>query len=159
MALWQDVRTDHIRNHLIALGLCISYLQCICTFGFPGIFIFLIRFFFPIFILYLLFLMHALGAGDIKLFSVICTFIGIRGFIQVLCSSFLVGAILSLAVLIQNNNLWLRLSCLKEYVRSLILNKKMIPYDYKSDKKRNYIHFSIAVFWGYILNMARIMLV
>ena len=150
-AVWLDVHTGRVSNRWIALGLCIGYLQCIFSFGWMGCIYFLLRFFFPILLLYLLFLMRALGAGDIKLFSVICCFLGMRAFLQVLCVSFLVGACVSFYVLIKNKNLWVRIGYFREYMIFIASQKKIIPYNYKSDGKRNTIHFSIAIFAGYLL--------
>lgn len=103
----------------------------------------------PILIFYLLFLMHAFGAGDIKLFSVVSSCIGLAGFREVVIYSFLAGALFSLIVLIRNKNLYARLAYFSYYVRTALVTKSITKYDYESDGKQNFIHFSTGILIGY----------
>lgn len=150
-AVWTDVRTGRISNRLIGLGLFLGYIRNLSEYGWNGSFYFLIQISVPVLMFYLLFLMRALGAGDIKLFSVICSCIGFHGFVKVVIYSFLAGAVFSVLVLIYNKNFYARLAYFSEYVCTVLQTKSIAKYDYESDGKQNFIHFSIAVFIGYFM--------
>jgi prepilin peptidase CpaA len=113
----------------------------------------------PILILFPLFLIKALGAGDIKLFSVIGGFFGLSYAIQLMAISFVIGAILSLLQIIRYKNLKFRLLFFSSYLKELHLKittqnvKKFEYYDKKRDGTEGVIHFSIAIFLGFIINM------
>lgn len=105
----------------------------------------------PIILLYLLFLMHALGAGDIKLLSVAGGFLGVRGGLYCIFYSFVIGAVLSAAKMICQHNLWVRLNYLRSYISLSLVTHTFHDYDRHSDGKENEIHFSICILLGTIL--------
>lgn len=149
-----DIQTGKISNQLIVFGLWMGYIRNLAEYGWNGSFYFLIRIFVPILFFYLLFLMHALGAGDIKLFSVISSCIGIHSLLKVITFSFLAGAVLSLLILLHNKNLFTRLSYFFHYCKIILITKTIVKYDYQSDGKQNLIHFSVAILIGYCLGGA-----
>lgn len=154
-AVWMDIRTRRISNRLIGLGLFIGYIRNLSGYGWNGSFHFLIQISVPVLVFYLLFLMHVLGAGDIKLFSVIGSCVGLEGLAAVIVYSFLAGAVFSFAVLIRNKNLYARLAYFSSYVRTALYTKSIARYDYESDGKQNFIHFSAAVFVGFCMYLYR----
>ena len=95
--------------------------------------------------------MHVLGAGDIKLFSVISGFTGFWELAEVIFYSFLAGAVFSLIVLIRNHNLSARLMYVLNYVKTALVTKSIPYYDYKSDGKQNVIPFSAVIFAGFLI--------
>ncbi len=153
MAVVTDLQNFQISNRLIVSGFLTGLLLQIVELGVMGIGVFLINVSIPIILLYLLFLMHALGAGDIKLFSVIG---GIWGF-QVLCRtiviSFLVGAVISACKLLYYQNLISRLWVFKEYVCQVLYTGKLLEYPIVSQEKQHVIHFSISILIGYAIAM------
>lgn len=155
-SVWTDIRTGKISNRLIGLGLLLGYIYNLMKYGWNGSFYFLIQISTPVLIFYLLFLMHALGAGDIKLFSVIGSCIGLKGLFDVIIYSFLTGALLSLVVLIRNKNIYSRIAYFSEYMKTSLYTKSIAKYDHESDGNRNYIHFSIAIFTGFIIYLGGI---
>lgn len=146
-----DVRTGKISNRLVMSGLFLGYIRSLSEYGWNGSIYFLIRISIPVLVFYLLFLMHAFGAGDIKLFSVISSCIGLEGLVKVVVFSFLVGAVFAVCILIRNKNLYSRIVYLSGYVRTALLTKSISKYDHASDGKQNFIHFSIPVFIGFIM--------
>ena len=146
-----DLQTNKISNRLIMSGLFLGCIRNLAGYGWMGSIYFLIRISFPVLVFYLLFLMHALGAGDIKLFSVICSCIGLRNLTRVVLFSFLAGAVCSILVLIRNKNLFYRMVYFSDYVRTALFTKSIAKYDYKSDGKQNFIHFSVSIFVGYVV--------
>ena len=71
MAVVQDLQSMKISNRLILAGLVLSLVFGIILGRAPQILYILGNIFFPVIVLYLLYLLGVLGAGDIKLFSVI----------------------------------------------------------------------------------------
>lgn len=151
IAVWMDIWTGKISNWLILTGLVTGCIRNLLKYGWRGSIYFLIQISLPVLIFYLLFLMRALGAGDIKLFSVISSCIGLEGLVKVVVVSFLAGAVCSLVVLIRNKNLNGRIAYFSGYVRTALLTKSISKYDYASDGKQNYIHFSISILIGYLV--------
>lgn len=150
-AVWMDVRTGRVSNRLIVFGLWIGCIRNLMEYGWYGGFHFLIQISIPVLVFYLLFLMHVLGAGDIKLFSVISSCIGLNRLVKVIVFSFLAGAVLSFLTLLRNKNLYSRLAYFSNYVRTALNTKSITKYDYKSDGKQNFIHFTIAIFIGFCI--------
>lgn len=150
-AAWMDLRTRKISNRLILSGWMLGCIRNLLEYGWKGSIYFLIQISLPVLMFYLLFLMRALGAGDIKLFSVISSCIGIKGLLKVVFFSFLAGAGLSLAVMIRNRNFYQRITYFFSYSKTVLLTKSIKKYDYESDGKQNYIHFSIAVWIGFAM--------
>ncbi len=150
-AVWMDKKTRKISNRLIVLGLGLGCIRNLVEYGWKGSFYFLIQISLPVLIFYLLFLMRALGAGDIKLFSVIGSCIGLRELVKVVIYSFFAGAVFSILLLIRNQNLHTRLIYFLNYVRTALNTKSIIKYDHESDGKQNYIHFSAAIFIGFCI--------
>ena len=150
MAVWMDLQSRRISNRLIVCGLLLGYVRNLSEYGWKGNFYFFLQVSVPIIMLYLLFLMRAFGAGDIKLFSVVSCCIGLEGFFQVFVYSFLAGAVLALLLMLRNRNLYARLHYFFSYVRMVCYTKAITAYQYESDGKQNYLHFSIAILAGYI---------
>ena len=119
-AVQMDIQTSRISNRLILAGLMIGYIRNLSGYGWKGSIYFLIQISLPVLVFYLLFLMRVLGAGDIKLFSVISCCIGIENSIKIIFFSFIIAAVLSYIVLIRNKNLYSRLNYFFCYIRSNI---------------------------------------
>ena len=104
-------------------------------------------------VLFLLFLMRALGAGDIKLFSVI----GSMWSLEVLCYSiifsFLTGALFSFVKLLYQRNLLARLIYFCRYMQDCFLTKSIGHYNRQSEGKQNIIYFSSAILVGFCITM------
>lgn len=150
-AMWTDFRKKKVSNRLVCFGLFLGYIRNLSVYGWNGSIYFLVQISIPVLMFYLLFLMHAFGAGDIKLFSVVSSCIGIKGFFQVMIHSFLVGAVFSFAVLIRNRNLFSRVAYFFHYAKTALSTKTITQYDYESDGKQNIIHFSVAIFIGFLM--------
>lgn len=135
-AVVQDLRDWRIPNRLIAIGLMQGMIISAWMHGFgQGLLVSVSGSVIPVLILYVLFLMRALGAGDIKLFAVAGTFV-VTDVVRVMIYSFLAGGVISLFFL------------LKEFLLS-ITNRKGLPekkFDRRVMKKR--VHFSVAIMCG-----------
>lgn len=104
----------------------------------------------PLGLLFLLFLMRMLGAGDIKLFCVLGFLMGPERILMCIFWSFLLGAGISLAVLFSCCDIRERAVYLINYARDLYVTRKLKPYRRPGSTPEN-IHFTVPVFMSVIL--------
>jgi prepilin peptidase CpaA len=150
-AVITDLTSRRISNRMISLGILTGLFFQIWELGVKGIAIFLIQVSLPVILLYLMFLVRALGAGDIKLFSVVGSIWNFRVLFSCLLCSFTIGAIMSLYKLLRNKNLLTRLNYFCEYMRDVFITRTILPYERQSDGKQNLIHFSIPILFGFFI--------
>lgn len=153
MAAVTDIRCFQISNRLVVSGLFSGCVLQILQRGAGGIGVFLINVSIPVILFYLLFLIRALGAGDIKLFSIIG---GIWGF-DVLCTTiaaaFLVAAFMSLGKILFHHNFISRLQIFAAYMEQTLASGKLLKYPQDSQDRHHVIHFSISILIGYAIAM------
>lgn len=128
LAVRTDFRRQKISNRLIVLGLFSGLILRILGEGSSGIVHFLVNISIPVILLFLLFWLRALGAGDIKLFSVVGGFLETRQLLWVMITAFFAAAVIGVGKV-----LYLKLStgC--------------------HGKQKTLIHFSLAILIGYLL--------
>ena len=85
-----------ISNRLIVCGLIWGLVLKIWGNGYMGLLYFILNITIPVVLFILLFQMHALGAGDIKLFSLVGSFLTTRQLFQVIVYAFLFAAVLGM---------------------------------------------------------------
>lgn len=148
-AVVSDFIRMKISNRLIAAGFMVSLFFRILQSGWSGFVPFLWNITFPVVVLFLFYLLGMIGAGDIKLFSLIGGFINFTELAECIAASFVLGAVWSLAKLVYDGNFRERLYAGGVYLFSLFLggDKK---YEWKKGKQGNLIHFSLAILAGLI---------
>lgn len=156
-AVWMDVRSGRISNRLIVMGVGLGMMFQIQENGVMGIFLSLRNIFFPVIIFYLLFLMHALGAGDIKLFSVIGSFLNFKGLCSCIYLAFLFGAVFSLARLLSDRNLIRKTQEFLQYIQGTIRTKQITRYR-ENRSRQDVICFSVPILSGYLCYLLGVML-
>ena len=147
VAVIMDLRSGKISNRLILTGIGVALIRRLLQEGCVGLLTGVIQISFPVIVLYLFFLIGALGAGDIKLFSLIGGFINFRELITCIVASFVLGAVWSLIKLLIDGRL---LSCIKsgsKYLWSVFGGNKG-GYTKSSE---NTIPFSIVILGGLII--------
>ena len=127
-AVYTDMIQTKISNRLIVLGLALGFFFRFMTEGREGVLVFAVNISIPVILLYLLFQMRALGAGDIKLFSMIGAFISTDQLLKLMGLAFGVGALLGITKIIY------------QYI---FLKTKM--------KRLTKIHFSPAILIAYLI--------
>lgn len=95
-AVYTDLTQTRISNRLIVCGLLVGFLYRAVTEGSMGVLFFCVNISIPVILLNLLFQMRALGAGDIKLFSMLGAFLSTEQLLQMMAAAFLVCAILGI---------------------------------------------------------------
>lgn len=154
-AVWMDLHMQKVRNLFILAGLASGFVYRFATEGFRGIIGFSAGVFCPVLLLTVLFLIGALGAGDIKLFAVLGGIMGVRQVLQCMLWAFLLGGALSIIIFLSDGGIFGRLAYFVQYFQSLFITKQIRPY--REDKFRGaYIHFTVPVFMSVLLYMGGI---
>lgn len=96
IAVGMDLKYMRISNRLILIGLGIALIRRFFCEGVYGVLTGVFQISFPVIMLYLLFLTGALGAGDIKLFSLIGGLVNFKVLIWCMIYAFVVAAVVSL---------------------------------------------------------------
>lgn len=150
-ALW-DVREGRIPNLLIILGLLMGAVSGVLSggTGFAG---FLLGASAPAALLFPLFWLHMLGAGDIKLLMVAGGFLGWKDGLRCLAGSFVLAAIFSLGKCICQRNLRIRLRYLAAYISNYLTTGVRVPYYKKEDGADMTIPFGVPVFAWALLHI------
>ena len=147
-----DIRTGRISNRLIAAGLGLGLLYRICRDGPSGIFSFFAHTAIPVILFFILFRMHVLGAGDIKLFSIISSFCTYRQLFYSIAAAFAVGAVFGMIKSGSMIRLCVRVRCFGYYVREILQRREIFPYPYLFDAAADTIPFSAAIVCGYLIS-------
>lgn len=156
LAALADLKTDHIPNGFIVVGITTG-LAGSHSFG-PGLSHSVISVFLAFLLLYPLFKIGTLGAGDIKVLMMTGVFFHTKEFLTVLAASFVAGAALSAMKLITERNMKERLFYLLSYVSEVVrsrhwkLYEESLNNDYEA-YRRNKIHFTIPVLFAVMLRM------
>ncbi|MBR3771007.1 MAG: prepilin peptidase [Clostridium sp.] len=153
IAAIQDYRCSKVSNVLIYLGYIISFTyQCImnnrCLLTWlSGIVV-------PVILLFLLFYLKMLGAADIKLISMIGGFYGWRFSLYVFALAMLYGAVWSVYKLYRYRNFKERLAILIQYLNTLMVLRRRIPY-LKADSSRDSytIPYSVVILFAFITKL------
>lgn len=145
-AVQSDFRCMKIRNRLILIGLLTGGVLQICADGAQAIPKVLLNISFPVILLYLFYLIGALGAGDIKLFSVVGAFLNFKMLMVSIGCSFVIGAVLSVLKLIQGGHMWQALSEGGSY----LLHRAMGRDEEFHRDAASLIHFSLSILLGTI---------
>lgn len=153
LAAAMDIQSGKIRNRLIFTGLAAGFFFQVAEAGWKGAGVFLRNVSIPVILCYLLFLMHALGAGDIKLFSVIGGIWDLHILKLTIIISFLVAAGMSLWKMLYHRNLISRLCILGKYLYQVIVTFQLPEYPKGDQGKQHIIHFSIAIFIGFLVSL------
>ena len=121
-------------------------------YGIDGIVIWFLGAIMPLVILGSLFRYRMLGAGDIKLFSMIGGMYGPSVIMNTMILAFLAGGVLSIIRLLQTGGFRNRLQYLAGFISSQCKEKKIVKYyQCERDGREPVIHFSIAIFIGFLL--------
>lgn len=149
-AVIYDLKTYHVPNRIILMGYVLSLIYRIYTRGTAGILYFLAGAILPMILLYLLFLIGALGAGDIKLLSVIGSFLSMRTSLLLIGCSFLIGAGMAFIVICLRREFVIRGQYLKQYLTACINSKSFLLYS-TMNQQHSYLHFTVCILLAYMM--------
>lgn len=148
-----DWKYYQIPNWLICTGYGIGFFYQSVFHGIAGSILWFQGMLFPIVSLFIFFYCKMIGAGDIKLFSVVGGVSGIYSVIDVMTVSLFFGGLLSVIFIVRYKNLKNRLQYLLTYFSNVIRQKKILPYvqqkggvyGKKDHIKEGHVHYSMAI--------------
>lgn len=149
-AVGQDIRSGRVSNKLILCGLFIGLFCKVQEYEARGIYLFLRNISVPVILFYLLFLMHVLGAGDIKLFSMIGGILTIEELFLSIFYSLMAGGILSLLFILADKHRGQKLKYAWSYLFYVCKYRNFIPYELPEEIPKSKMAFSLAIFLGWI---------
>ena len=150
VAVVQDFMYTKISNRLILVGLILSLAFGIILGGMPRILNILLNISFPVIVLYLLYLLGVLGAGDIKLFSVIGGLTNFTRLTHCMLAAFFAGGVIAVVKMLLNRNLKFSLFKGQLFLRQ-VLKGNLVSYRKTMAEERNLMHFSVAILLGYVI--------
>lgn len=154
IAICSDWKYYRIPNWLIFAGYGMGFLYQFVLHGWKGCFWWFQGVIFPILVLFIFFYYKMLGAGDIKLFSVLGGVSGVFSIVDVMVVSVFFGGLLSVLFIVRHNKIFkIRLRYLLTYFSDITRQKKILPYvrraewyEEKEHIREGHIHYSIAIF-------------
>lgn len=150
-AMLMDLRTARVDNGWILFSMAVGLLIRVWQEGVGGILSFLAGTAVPLIFPGILFIYHMLGAGDIKLFCSLGGFMGPAVVGKCIFCSFMIGAGISLAILISNGDFRRRFQYFFQYMEDLIRSGERKPYIRKGMSETENFHFTVPVFLSTLL--------
>lgn len=147
VAVAQDINSMKIKNELIFIGLILGMVFRLGREGVSSIVPIIVNILFPVLIFYLIFRIGIIGAGDIKLFSVIGSFLSFQDLVTTMIFAFIAGALISFGILFRNRNFYSSMIRAREFIIRRSLGER-INYSQMKVERENYMHFSIAIAIG-----------
>lgn len=149
-AVIMDVRNTSIDNGWILFSMCVGLYLKICIDGLRAIPFFFTGSLIPLAVLGIFFYFRMLGPGDIKLFCVLGGYMGVPSIIWCIIVSFLIGAVISLSILIFYGIFCQRIRYFYEYLQDCLRTGGRKPY-YKKGMMLENIHFTVPVLLSVVL--------
>lgn len=149
-AVIMDLRMAQVENGWILFSMIVAFFWRIMQEGMEGIPDFALGMLLPLVILGGLFFFRMLGPGDIKLFCALGCVMGPAAIGKCIVSSFVLGAVISLAILIFCGSFLTRICYLIRYFLTFFRTGEATPYYRKGMALENF-HFTVPVFMSVML--------
>lgn len=170
-AVYTDYRQGRIPNWMIVFGILSGLFICFLHGGVGSFLEGLGGIILPVVLLYPAFMIGGLGAGDLKLFAVVGSYLGIKGVLISLIFAFVTGAIISLVKMIRFHNFKERIYYLFSYMIDIFLKGKWRLYETVegissgeestsenfSNFPKHKIHFALPIFFGVVVYIGGIL--
>lgn len=153
LAVCFDLWKSKIPNWLTGMGVITGYAAHIRGEGEKGILLVTVMMLIPVILFYLLFLMHAMGAGDIKLFMALSCMTDYSIVLHTIIFSLCLAAVYGLFRLIRQGTLIQRILYFRNYMQSSLVKKQWVPYREQSGMDDSCMHLAPAVLGGYLLTL------
>jgi len=147
-AITGDILRYRISNAIVAAGLAAGFLINFLIEGPEGLIKSSLGAILPAILLFVLFALRMLGAGDIKLFCATGAIMGAEFTAYAAAFSFLAGGIMAIAIMIARGNARKRFAFVATYLKTVFLTQSFVPYtdfDDKSDSAKFRFSPAIAV--------------
>lgn len=151
-AMLMDLRRMRIDNRWIIFGWAAGLIYRLFIGGvsaLPGFFLACIL---PIALFWLLFICGMLGAGDIKLLSVICGVSGVTRGLYCIACAIASGALISCLLLLYHGNALERARYFFGYLQKAVRQRQIEVYRKPGMRAEN-MHFSVAIFISVLIGV------
>ncbi len=153
-----DLVTDRVPNGLIVLGIATGLFCSLWQDGIHGVLRSVVSMGSSFFLLFPLFKIGGLGAGDVKMFLTAASFLTTGSILWIIAGAFLIGAVLSVGKLMKEQNAAERLRYFLSYLGEIVHAKQWRLYGEEAKQnylayRRNKIHFTLPIFLSVVLWM------
>ena len=147
-----DLYCYRVPNVILGIGFTLSLYENLQRYGWAGAGYFAWHCLIPFVVCFIFYLLHMLGAGDIKLFSVISSYYSFNFCVQVMIVSLLIGALFSVVKMLQKKCMIRRFRKFFSYVRDAMAERKFQPYyDWDREGDEGVIPFTVCISLAVIL--------
>lgn len=130
LAVWKDIKSYKIPNYLVLGGLMVSILLLIYTFATGGgLITYVVAGVLTFMVLVPVYLMHGIGAGDVKLLTVIGLLSGVDAMIRIIALSFLCAGLTGIVLIVSGAG-----------------GRRQVMLPNGTSARFHTIHFSISIF-------------
>lgn len=151
VAVAMDLRTAKVDNGWIAFSLILGLIVRYMREGIHGIFIFASGVILPLLLLGVLYAFRMLGPGDIKLLCAMGGVMGSGKILKCIFFSLILGAGISIAILISNGDISQRFHYFYCYFRNFARTGQRKPYYRTGMSHLENFHFTVPVFLSAVL--------
>lgn len=152
LAVICDLYTYKVKNRITFSFAIIAIVYNLSFHGLNGLYFAVLGLIVPFIILFPLYYLRMLGAGDIKLFCSLGALIGLKLIIYSILYSFICGAFIAIAIMLVRKNSLQRLKYFIGYIKNCILCMKLIPYEAEISKSNgSKMHFTVPIAMGTML--------
>ena len=149
IATIQDIKEYKIKNRLILTVLIMGLMLSTFTNGIHGLADSVLGMITPL-VLFPLFALRMIGAGDIKAFCALGAIVGIMGVVELMILSFLSGGIIALGFVLFRKNGINRFRGFFSYLKLCVLVRKPVSYNGVTQNDAVF-RFAYAIAAGYVL--------
>ncbi len=158
-----DYKRGKIPNWMIVFGIMSGLFYSFYGSGFLYLPDNLLGVVLPVVLLFPAFAIGGLGAGDLKLFAVVGSYMGVQGVLISLCFAFVIGAVFSFIKMLRYHNFKERIFYFFSYLSDIFLKGKWQLYEALEPDvfhgrepihfPKHKIHFAPAIFLGVLAYM------
>lgn len=151
VSMIMDLRTARVDNGWILFSMTAGFLGRLMEKGFSGFWGSMAGCLLPLILLGWLFPLHMIGAGDIKLLCALGVTLGGTAVVKCIFVSILIGACISLFLMISQGCFVRRFRYFAEYTEELLQTGRVGPYSRKEISSEETFHFTVPVFMSVLL--------
>ena len=148
-AVVTDLRTYRVPNGLVVSGMIVGGILFLLGVRPGGVFYFLGDLMGPMVLLYPVYRMRGIGAGDVKLCAALATIVGARHTLFILIISFFIGGIWGVSRWILQGQLCYRLHAMRHILGDGLSCKQSSAY-YAHTDNMDKLHFTVCILLAFV---------
>lgn len=161
MSVAADFLSGKVSNGLILAGMVSSIVSLMIHNGKEYIISAVLSVFLCFLVLYPIYKIGAIGAGDIKVLGIVASYFQPKEMLYVIGVSFVVGAFLSVLKLSAERNWKSRWNYLISYINQVISSRRFLLYEQSREQDSGYwqnkIHFTVAILISVLIKVGGIL--